>query len=178
MRKILLLALLAGVGYAHAASVLFEPYIGYDVGKNRISNSLSNSVQGVTYGGRLGVQQMGLSFGLDYMTGHWNDSASPQNTITPENTGVFVGYHFPMMVSAYAEYIFADRQKFSSGGSSFTFDGGNGVKAGVGVKLVPMVVLGFEYFRTSYNKLSGGAIDPQLKNEMFGISLSLPFTFW
>jgi hypothetical protein len=164
------------MGSVANASLLLEPYLGYHTGKYT-QGSTDQNLSGVSYGGRLGFQQLGFMGGIDYMTGSWKDDASPNSsTVTPSNLGVFVGYNFPILVRVYGEYGFSNSLKLSNNGGSDTLKG-TGIKLGVGFTALPFLSINLEYITDTYTKDSNGTLTPEVTDKLYGVSVSLPLTF-
>ena len=157
------------------ASVLVEPYLGFDTG-HWTAGSASSSMSGATYGARLGYQELGFMAGLDYMTGHWTDNATPSDTWNPSDFSLFVGFNFPVMLRVYAEYGFSSRLSGSNSNGSNNIKG-NDLKLGVGFTMFPLVSINVEYLAGTYTKDSSGTLTDNLSDKMIGLNVSLPLTF-
>ena len=155
------------VGQVHAGT-LIEPYVGYGFGVNRPTGIPSAHFAGVSYGARLGYQMLGLMGGVDYQTGRWTDSASPQNDLTPSLLGVFVGYNLPILLRGYIAYLPFSNLTAQHTNYEHTYDGGNAVKYGVGWTGLPFLSLNFEYIAAHFRALD---------TETYQVTLSLPINF-
>ncbi len=158
---------------AHA-SLLLEPYLGYHTGTVKNPNSVDMS--GVSMGGRLGLQNLGLMGGIDYMTGSWTAKSTPSATVTPSDLSVFVGFNFPIMLRVYAEYGLSSALKFATSAGNDT-DKGTNIKLGVGFTTFPLISINVEYIAGTYTKHDGGSLNPTVTDSMLGLTVSLPLTF-
>lgn len=154
------------------ASLLLEPYLGYHLG-SWSQGGTSNNMNGVSYGGRVGLQHLGLMGGIDFMGGNWTDKASPSNTVTPSDLGVFVGFNFPVMIRVYGMYGFNSALKFENSGTSDTYKGSD-LKLGLGFTALPFVSINLEYITGTYTKHNAGTLTNNLTDSMFGLTVSLP----
>lgn len=161
------------VSSAHA-DLLIEPYLGYHLGSYK-SGSTTTDQSGVSFGARLGYQQLGFMAGLDYMTGKWTDKDTPKNDVTPSNLGLFVGYNFPVMLRAYGVYGIANSTKVESSGSSTKLEGSPQIKIGVGFTALPIVSINLEYMSATFDKANGNTFTPNITSSMYGVTVSAPF---
>lgn len=160
--------LLMGSSVSHA-DFLIEPYLGYHLGKCEAGSS-DVDAKGVTFGGRLGFSTMiGLQFGLDYMGGEWRVDTSPRTDATLSNLGVFVGYEFPIMLRVFGSYFFDAELKDTSKLE------GDMIRLGVGLSPLPFIDVNLEYIKSTYDKLNGVSLGSDVKMDMYGITLSVPF---
>ncbi len=158
---------------------MLEPYAGYHSGKIRYQNSTEGQ-SGFTYGGRLGLQRLGLMAGVDYMTGSWRQDEDPKGDDTPTDIGAFVGYEFPVMLRVYGVYVFDSKLKAKYDNTADPTDEykGTAMKAGVGFTSFPFVVVNIEYIVSTFTELDGVKItNGNVKTEMIGATLSLPLKF-
>lgn len=165
------LALIAGP-MAHA-SILLEPYAGYYSGTGD-NGTTENDLKGMTYGARLGFQQLGLMAGFDFMGGNWTLDATPSQELIPTEAAFFVGYNFPMMVRVYGAYGFNASLKVKEVGEKFE---GSSMKAGIGFTSLPLVSVNLEYSTATYNKFAGNDLSKDFTRSMYGLSLSIPLNF-
>lgn len=193
MKKIFVLFLpMMFAANAHA-DLLLEPYIGYYMGKWKGKGSVaglefneSADSKGMSYGGRLGFQSLGLMLGLDYMAGKWKDDSDPKNDVTLTDLGAFVGYNLPVLLRVYAVYYPMSSFALENSGASNKVEG-TGMKIGVGFTALPMVSINLEYMAGKYDDLkelkNGGAdikstaSDYEVTTSSYGLSVSLPLTF-
>jgi hypothetical protein len=176
LKKLSLLAVAAGFVSSAHASLLLEPYVGYQMGKYKGSGS-STDYSGLDYGARAGWQQMGFMIGLDFMTGKMTDKAKPtSNDVTPQSFGVFVGYNFPVLLRVYGVYGFSNSMKFEQSGSSGKFEGSPQLKLGVGYNFLPLLSIALEYTTGTYDEFNGHKLSSDLTTSAYGLSVSVPFT--
>lgn len=175
--KTLLLLTFASLTAQVHADLLLEPYLGYHIGEWEQGTS-SKDMQGPTYGARVGYQGAGLMLGVDYMSGMWEDEASPKNDVTPSDLGLFIGYNLPAIrfygVFSPDPLNPALRFKDSGGTTKYT---GTTMKAGLGFTALPMVSINLEYIVGTYDEADGQDLNTNLKTKMLGATVSLPLKF-
>jgi hypothetical protein len=170
-------AVFAFITPAAEASVLIEPYLGYHLGKKKQENvaNSNDNVKGVTYGGRLGYQQLGFMLGLDYMSGAWKDDNDPVADLTPSDLGAFVGYNLPIMLRVYGVYGFSSKMTAEVNSNKAKLEG-HSFKLGVGFTSLPFVSINVEYMSATYDKYNGLSLGSnKVKADMYGLTVSLPF---
>ncbi len=173
------------------ADVLIEPVIGYSIGefKTQTEDSFytesesNDSLHGITYGGRLGLQILALQFGLDFLGGFLSVEGEKKKI---NEVGAFIGYKFPAFMRIYAGYIpfsNAEGEDYTVG----TITGG-GYKIGLEFFLLPPLNLNIEW-RSIKNLFKPGSssvaiekssnTDPTIEAEYSAlmIALSIPITF-
>lgn len=160
------------------ASILLEPYVGYAIGTQKTTGSKTLNTKGVTYGGRVGYQQMGLMLGADFQGGSLKDDNTPTtDSINTTDIGAFIGYNFPMMVRVYGVYDFSSKAKVKpSAGLADTYSG-DGLKLGIGFTTFPLVSINLEYQMATYTKDDYGTLANKMNANSFGLTVSVPFTF-
>jgi hypothetical protein len=170
---ILSLFVLAGAPAAHAG-LLLEPYLGYHMGKWEFGSS-NQDLSGVGYGARVGYQQMGLMVGGDLFLSNWTDDAKPTKfDWKAQDIAAFIGYNFPVLVRVYAAYVLDAELKQSGGGASNKYEG-KGLKFGVGFTPLPLISINFELINNTYDEVNGNKMSTDLKSNMYGLTVSLPF---
>lgn len=175
MKQFFLLFLpLLFVSQAHAG-ILLEPYLGYHTGNYKVGNG-KYDMNGPTFGGRVGYQNLGLFLGVDYMLGKWKDDASDSRDASPTDLGLFVGYEFPVMLRVYATYAFDSELKLKGGAINDKYEG-TSMKFGLGFTALPMVSVNLEYITGTYDEANGVSLASKLKTSMYGLSVSLPLVF-
>jgi len=177
----LLLSLILGYSFQSQASLLIEPVIGYSFGKGNSefsglsTDSDSESLKGISYGGRLGYQNLGFQLGLDYLASKMDYDGDDFNT---GEFGGFVGYEFPVLIRVYAGYIFSGSADYKSDNADIKFSGGSGPKLGLGLTLLPFLDFNIEYrqvkYETEKDVVAGLNVDLDYSAIMVGFSL--PFT--
>lgn len=177
----LLFALILGFSVESQAALLIEPVLGYSMGKANLemtvpglgSDKDDESIKGLSYGGRLGYQNLGFQLGLDYLASNMDIDGDAFKT---SEFGGFVGFEFPVLFRVYAGYVFSGNGTFETDDEDVKFKGGTGPKVGIGFTVLPFLDLNLEYRKITYDtkELSGMDIDLDYSAVMFGVSL--PFT--
>lgn len=187
MKNIALLLLLLFVSPAFAG-IYLEPYLGYEVGTVKFSETVSGvtvsekqNEHGVLFGGRLGLSFLGLAVGADYMGGSPTSggSASPLQDI-----GAFVGFTFPVFLKASATYILSSQltdvgEIDASNVETKVKAKGKGMKFTLGFTFLPLVVINLEYIKHTWDDipLVSTVTAFKLEDSAGMISLSLPLDF-
>lgn len=155
------------------AGLLIEPLVGYSLGGKLGDDDKTN---GPSLGGRLGYQALGLQLGLDYLQSVQSIDASGYDDYTSSEFGAFVGYEFPILLRAYAGYIFSATGETKLNTTKYEFIEGTGTKFGVGFTGLPFVVINLEYRNGEYGdyKLNGVKQSDTVKFSSYLLSLSLP----
>lgn len=186
MKKIvqltLLLSLFLGYSFQSQAALLIEPVLGYSFGKANLeyesaglTDSDKESINGVSYGGRLGYQNLGFQLGLDYLASKMSLDGDDFNT---GEWGGFVGFEFPILIRVYAGYIFSGTGDIKTDTNDVKVSGGTGPKFGVGFTMLPFLDLNIEYRSVKYDQekdISAGT-DLNLDYNAIMVGISLPFT--
>lgn len=185
MKKIIQLTLLVTLAFIFTteskAALLIEPVVGYNFGtKLDVENDDSyTGGSGTAFGGRVGYQNLGLQLGLDYLKSSidMDDNDFDENVDMSEWAG-FVGYEFPILIRAYAGYIFSAAG--SSKASSFDVDfvEGSGTKLGIGFTGLPLIDINVEYRTGSFGnyEIGGTKQNKEVNYQSIMLGLSLPFT--
>lgn len=172
-RALLVFALLFFSLRAHATDLLIEPYLSYTIAAKYAESNKTPTANGLTYGARLGGDYMNFQFGVDYMTGSWTDDQSPQDTITPSNLGIFLGFKFPAMIRIYGDYFFNEEYKFKNSGGSHNYEGTE-FRFGLGITSLPIVDINFEYGMGTLTTDNGNTMNQTIKVTYYGLGLSFP----
>lgn len=184
------------------AGLLLEPYVGFSLSGDMeqaakgANSKIEGEHGGLTLGGRLGFQSLGLMVGLQYDLGLSTELDSKQGTATAKDDikrthiGAFVGYNFPVMVRAWGTYYFSSKVEGDEAPTAdITGDvidstqtwKGNGYALGVGFTGLPIVSLNLEYRSYEYDEIEdAGAdlkLDPSVEASEIMISVSAPLTF-
>lgn len=181
--KSLLFSVLAAM-FVHSTSYadfLIEPYLGYGIGKSKVTIATlpltEEDTKGVYYGLRAGYSTaINLAFGAEFMMGNFEDEdlgATDEATkFTFADPGVFVSFDFPVLVRAFATYF--PMAKVKAKDSSGTTDlEGNTMKLGVGLTWLPFLSINLEYMMGTYDTtVSGVKIEADMKT--YGLSVSFP----
>lgn len=162
------------------AGVLIEPVLGYSFKSFEVDGPDTSKEygSGVSYGGRLGYQNLGFQLGLDYLKSSigLSDNDFKEDLATTE-WAAFAGFEFPILLRVYAGYIFsAQAETEIAGGEKVKFQDGTGMKLGVGFTGLPFVDINFEYRKGTYTKFKmPGADDADTDFSAFMVGVSLPF---
>lgn len=177
----LLLAAILGYTTQANAALLIEPVVGYSYGKfNSELSALGTSdkddstLKGLSYGGRLGYQNLGFQLGLDYLASTLDVEGDDFKT---SEFGGFVGFEFPILVRVYAGYVFSGTGTLGADTGDIDLEGGSGPKIGVGFTLLPFLDINLEYRRITYDTYdlpASTSFDADYSATM--LSFSLPFT--
>lgn len=172
MKKLLAtITALTLLSFSTHAGILIDPYIGYIVSG---STSTGDTVTGSDMGARLGFTNMGLGFGADATVAgtHTYKNGGVSTDSTRSNTGVFVSYHFPILVRGYATYFV--NSKISSSTATLT---GNATKLGVQYTGFPFIAIGVEYFNANYTELDSAGVKSSVSRSesQTRLALSVPF---
>ena len=161
---------------SHLMGILLEPELGYTTGGWKYSWG-DSSFSGYSYGARVGVDIIGVQFGIEYMGGHWNDDQAPPNAIAMNDVGAFFGYRFPAYARVYATYFFSAQSTAKSSEYNNAYSGYE-AKIGVGVTVYDPITLNLEYTFGSFNQDNGGGFDYELRSHYVGFMISVPWIIW
>jgi opacity protein-like surface antigen len=187
--KKLLMALIAALSFtslAHA-SLMIEPYIGYQMGSLNAVNiaapadSTTGSLNGTAFGGRLGFRFFIPWIALDYQ--HLSGKMKPNNsllntsTATQSSLGAVVGVDLPL-IRVWGGYGFTNDLSAKDDVTGVTDKyKGSYTKAGVGFTFLPLVSLNVEYQINDYSKFNGDDINTtfsKFDHKAVMVSVSLP----
>lgn len=163
------------------ASFLVEPHVSFNLYSSGKEGGVDYSYNGTQYGLKLGYQQLGLMFGMDYKKSAFDlkTEGNGNNTkvaMKRDELGVFAGYEFPILVRAWGGYYFHNKMKGDSQGYEYS---GNTKELGVGFTGLPFLSMNFIYRMVELDeaKTNGTAtkIDTSIKEYVVGVSLPLNF---
>ncbi len=167
------------------AALLIEPVIGYSSGKYNATikelasgteiDDFSESIKGSSYGGRIGYQNLGFQFGVDYLASKMDLDG---DDFTTSELGVFAGFEFPILFRVYGGYILSGTGKTEDeDGNSLDFKGGSGPKIGLGFTLLPFLDVNLEYRSVKYDtyEFSDGGFDFGVDSDYSAVMLGLSF---
>ena len=165
------------------AGLLIEPLVGYSMGTTKTDNTgfSTEDLNGTSYGGRLGYQNLGFQLGLDYLNSSLNIDDSKFSTLKTSEWGGFVGFEFPILLRVYAGYIFSatgeTQYDAGAGKGDLDFQNGSGSKFGIGFTGLPFVDINLEYRKGTFGeyKYGGTKVEKDTDYSAYMISLSLPF---
>ncbi len=175
MKKLaLILSLFMGVNAS--AGLLLEPYAGYAIGNSEYADGSDKAdVTGLSYGGRIGWTLPFVFFALDYSIGNTDFKYDDGSKIKSEHTtmAAVAGVNLKI-VRLWAGYIFDTEAEDKDGTLKFE---GNGMKAGIGFKPLPVIPLSFnlEYGLHEYDKANGLTLGSNLETKVLLLSVSAPF---
>jgi hypothetical protein len=163
-----------------SAGLLIEPLVGFSKGE-LITDSGSGKDKwdftGMSYGGRLGYQQLGFQLGLDYLNSNNNVDDNDWDSYTSSEWAGFVGFEFPVLLRVYAGYIFSATGEGEYSNQNFDLIEGSGTKFGVGFTGLPFVDINLEYRSVTYGdaELGGTKLGYEQTYDAYMLSFSLPF---
>jgi hypothetical protein len=183
----LLLALILGFSSYSQAALLIEPVVGYSLNAKfdatetaTLPNGLEAKGNGVSYGGRLGYQQLGFQLGIDYLKSSLTiDEDGLEDGVSMSEWGAFAGFEFPVLLRVYAGYIFsATADAEGTNGTKIEFTEGSGMKFGVGFTGLPFIDINVEYRKGTFGELEMAGIKTGAETDYSALmlGLSLPFT--
>lgn len=179
MKKLLaVVALTLGFVSVSQASVMVEPYLGYEFGK--IKDAFQGDVKATNLGLRLAYKTpVMLWVGVDGtygLTGTYDPDASGQPSGDfNRKTTVYgtLGIDLPILLRAWLGYSLVDDVDTGSGGTLK----GDSMKLGLGFTGLPFVSLNLEYIKDEYKEIDGTSLSPKPKGETYMFSVSLPLYF-
>ncbi len=203
IRHYVILAVLIFIGKAALASVLIEPYVGYSLGGkiDLKETSQKYDYSGMNYGGRLGVDYLGLMGGFAYDHGSYTATyKEPSSSIdllkslnesldsewSVNSYGVFVGYNFPILFRVWGTYFLsADWKATKDGGGEFKDNKmkSTAYELGFGYKILPILSLNLQYRVADISKkeYSDGSTEPdnykKASTKSGIVSISVPISF-
>lgn len=176
------------------ADILIEPVIGYSIGEFKTQTETSystvsesnDSLNGFTYGGRLGLQILAVQLGLDFLGGFLSIDGEKKKI---NEVGAFVGYKFPAFLRIYAgivPFASAEGEEYTVGTIT-----GAGYKIGLGFSLLPSLNLNIEWRSIKnlyHNDLDSTSVESNSKSSVSNqtieaqysalmIAFSIPMTF-
>lgn len=196
--KKLLLAVTMLFATSSFAGILIEPQLGYSLGGGYSGSYTISGVgsantnftySGVSLGGRLGYQMLGLMTGLNYaMTSGTSTckSCSPNVDVdySKNDLGVFVGYNFPILLRAWVAYNFSSKMTFNQNVGSF-HDGdyykGKSTEIGVGFTGFPFLSINAIYRMHDLDESKSGSSTytlSGLKPTDITLAVSAPFNLF
>lgn len=179
-RFVLLFAFLTLPAFAHA-SLLLEPYVGFDH-SSIDDGTRSESGFGYAVGGRIGYSNfLGLQLGLDLEKASSKLGGAYDNNLNTTQYSAFVGFKLPILFRVYAGYTFksdADT-KVDATGAKEKFSNGKGYFLGASFTGLPFLDLNLEYRKGTYDKSELDGVDLNHKADYgnYLVSVSLPLEF-
>ena len=164
-----------------SAGLLIEPLVGFSKGEvTTTSDGIAKDkfdFTGMSYGGRLGYQQLGFQLGLDYLNSNNNVDDNDWDSYTSSEWAGFVGFEFPVLLRVYAGYIFSATGEADYQNLKVDFIEGSGTKFGIGFTGLPFVDINLEYRSVTYGdaEVSGAKVGQEQTYDAYMLSFSLPF---
>ncbi|MFA6239122.1 MAG: hypothetical protein WC635_17415 [Bacteriovorax sp.] len=175
---VFLLTITAFTSFSAKASLLIEPHIGYNVTGNADYSPDKTKYNGPQYGGRLGVQFVGLMTGLDYTHSTFTHKTTAGNIGEADQKrdqiGVFAGYNFPILLRFWGGYYFSDKITQTSGATYWAK--GSGTEFGLGFTGLPFLSINAQYRTSTYDKDVNGTLNPKWKTKEVVLGISIPLT--
>lgn len=176
MKKSLLLVIIgAFMAMPANAAFLIEPYLGTHF--NSTSDDGDTAITGTAMGARLGYQSLGLMLGLNYKSAdlEFDPDSGSSSDIDHTHYGLFVGYEFPILVRAWAEYVIGGGAESDSGAE---YDSVSGTQVGFGYTGLPFISINLEVGNLKYEEGTYGSLDlDDSEISTYMLSISLPLTF-
>lgn len=174
MKKLLVLSSVVLFTSFANAGMLLEPYLGYQMGKIDYSGGVEGDTKGTGLGLRVGYQMVIPWIALDVQLGKGKVSkVNPESDYSYTDVGVTAGASVPFL-RPFVGYIPAAKHKFEPDtGSSYNLEG-NGLKLGLGIKLLPFIDINIEQVTYTYKKIDGLDLssDVKMKNTIVGIGMT------
>ena len=176
-----LMAAAAFTSNSAKARFLIEPHIGYNLNSSTVWGGMTNEYTGAEYGGRFGLQYLGLMGGLNYTHSDFdvkstNDSGLTTTPYKRDEIGGFVGYKFPVLLRAWLGYNFSNKAKETNG----DYIKGTSTELGLGFTGFPLISINLVYRMHSYDEVSDSGVTSTIDNKFepkeIVIGVSLPFT--
>lgn len=176
------------------AGFYVEPALTFEKGDSKLDwpsplSSSTGTIQGLGFDLKLGFNLESILFaGVDaaYSKPQFKNSANNyEAAATSQLFGVIIGAQMPIVgLRAWAGYIFDGvLNPEGSNGIDVKFTGATGPKLGAGFNIF-LVSLNLEYMDLSYKTstleqpgILSGTFDSKLKNRIWLVSVSMPFTF-
>lgn len=185
------LTVLIGLSSVSQAGIMIEPYLGYETGNlvynpNTPAIQLTDNLTAPSYGLRLGYKFLLPWVALDYAGAAGNvksgNAFAPDTTYTRSSLGAVIGTDLPL-VRFWAGYGFSNELAYkSTATTNATKFKGTYLKAGLGLKVIPLMSVNVEYKINSYTRYDNGVSESDIsntfsstKNDMIMLSLSAPF---
>ncbi len=163
-----------------SAGLLIEPLVGFSKGELNTESVLGKDkwdFTGMSYGGRLGYQELGFQLGLDYLNSNNSVDDNDWDSYKSSEWAGFVGFEFPVLLRVYAGYIFSATGEGEYQNDSIDFIEGSGTKFGIGFTGLPFVDINLEYRNVTYGdgEISGTKVGYEQTYDAYMLSFSLPF---
>lgn len=171
---------LGGVPLSTQAGLLVEPVLGYSLGQQLDFSGGKNydGGRGISYGGRLGYQTGPFQIGADYLQSSIDmDSSDFDENADITEWAAFVGMEFPILLRAYAGYIFSAEGETEINNLNVDLEDGTGFKLGLGLTPLPFLDVNLEYRNGTFDEFKAGGlkVKKEVDYQAYMLSISLPF---
>jgi hypothetical protein len=160
------------------AGLLIEPVVGFSKGNFESQDDNEEyPTSGLSFGGRLGYQNLGFQLGVDYLSSTLGVDKKGWGDLEVSEWAAFVGYKFPVMLRVYAGYILRSVGNTDYENVDIKLEDGSGTKLGIGFTGLPFVNINFEIRRGTWDqyKLNNITVKEETTFDTFMIGVSLPF---
>jgi hypothetical protein len=163
-----------------SAGLLIEPLVGFSKAELKTDDGSAKTKYDFTsmsYGGRLGYQQLGFQLGLDYLNSNNTFDNNDWDSSKSSEWAGFVGFEFPVLLRVYAGYIFSATGEAEYQNAKVDFIEGSGSKFGIGFTGLPFVDINLEYRSVTYGdaEVGGTKLGQEQTYDAYMLSFSLPF---
>ena len=198
MKRLIVLFSLLISSFA-SAGILIEPQLGYIISSkfsgtttvNSGNFSANDSYSGMTYGGRLGYQMLGVMGGINY---HHMSGTGTDKTVTPnveydtsrDDLGVFIGYNAPILVRAWFAYNFSAKlnvDQTTTQTNKGDYLKGTSTEFGIGYAGLPFLSINFIYRMYDFTKYHDSTVPATYsasnnKPKDIELAISAPFNLF
>lgn len=195
MNRLLCFLVFCGFASTASAGLYLEPYVGYEMatmtGKLKSNGGTIDST-GTAYAAGLKLGYMtpvGFWVGADgesTMSGtvKYDNAALKNDDYSRMQAYVDVGFNFPVLLNVWAGYALMNQMEIKTSSSTGTFSGGSAYKAGLGFRILPLLMLGVEYRAFSYADVESGgttrsvdAVYSSMNDSSTVVTINMPFSF-
>lgn len=199
LRGFILIGAISCLASSARASILLEPYVGYELGQFAMTaadvNDYKYNMGGVAVGGRLGYSATLVSFGLwgalDYSMANYSTSVASQpaggtatgDPATRSSLFIDVGVKLPLL-QAHVGYAPMNSMVMKATGGDLKYEG-SAMKLGVGFSGLPFIAINLDYIASTFNKytsaagtttdISSGQTISKATATTYMLNVSLPF---
>jgi hypothetical protein len=161
------------------ADLLIEPVVGFSSGNFESEiNEEEHATSGLSFGGRLGYQNLGFQLGVDYLNSTLSVDNDDWGDLDVSEWAAFIGYKFPVMLRVYAGYILRSVANTEYQDLDMKFENGSGTKIGIGFTGLPFLNINLEMRQGNWDQyiLNSNTVKDDTKFSTFMIGVSVPFT--
>lgn len=161
------------------AGILIEPVLGYTMGQQLDFSGGKDydGGHGLSYGGRLGYQTGPFQIGADFLQSSIDmDSGDFDENADITEWAAFVGMEFPILLRAYAGYIFSAEGETEVNNVDVDLEDGSGFKLGLGLTPLPFLDVNLEYRNGTFDEFKAGGVkvNKEVDYQAYMLSISLP----